>query len=643
MTQKTLTQKRKLMSLSGLAIMAVLFVAIIILSNNLFRGARLDLTESGFYSLSDGTKAVLDKIDEPINLYFFFSQDSSRENPFLRDYAARVREFVEEFVAQSNGKLRLTVVDPVPFSEEEDRAAQFGLQAVPVNVQGSSVYLGLAGTNSVDDVMVIPFFRPDKETFLEYDLARLVFSLANPKKPIIGVISSLPITAGFDPATRRTLPAWTIIEQIGQLFDVRTLAPSIDTVDEDIDVLMIVHAKNLSDGARFAIDQYVLGGGRALVFVDPYSEADQPRQDPTNPMVAIGAPRDSDLPDLLRAWGVGYDKQLLVGDAELALSINVSPTQPPIRHLAILSFIGDTINRDEIITADLERVIAGTAGFLTKAREDDALQFVPLLTSSTRAAPINADRFMFLPDPMVLFDGFQPTGEKYVIAARVQGPAKTAFPDGPPDQNDEEDEDDDDEDEEKGDYLTESDGDINVVIFADSDLLADRFWVQTQNFLGRRLSSAFASNGDLIVNSLDVMAGSEDLIGVRSRASYSRPFLRVEEMQRQADAQFRTTEQGLQQELREMERRLTELQSQREDAGSLILTDEQRMELERFQEERIRIRKELRQVRHDLNQDIDRLGAWLKFINIALVPILLSLMALAAFFIRTRRKEGLAT
>ena len=643
MTEKTLTQKRKLKSLSGLGIMAVLFIAVIILSNNLFRGARLDLTDNGLYSLSDGTQAVLDKIDEPINLYFFFSQEASRENPFLRDYAARVREFVEEFVARSDGKLQLTVIDPVPFSEEEDRAAEFGLQAVPINVQGDSIYLGLAGTNSVDDVMVMPFFQPDKETFLEYDLARLVYSLANPKKPVIGVISGLPIMASFDPATRRPVPAWTIIEQIQQLFDVRALGPAIDSVEDDVDLLMVVHPKNVSDAARFAIDQFVLGGGRALVFVDPYAEMDQPMQDPSNPMAAVGAPRDSDLPELLQAWGVGYDKQLLVGDAELALSINVSPTQPPIRHLAILSFIGDYFNRDEIITADLERVIAGTAGFLTKSREDDALQFVPLLTSSSQSAPINADRFMFLPDPSVLFDGFTPTGEQYVIAARVQGPATTAFPEGPPGgppgQNDDE-----GDGEDESDYLTESDGDINVVVFADTDLLADRFWVQTQNFLGRRLSTAFASNGDLVVNSLDVMAGSDDLIGVRSRASYSRPFLRVDELRRAADADFRATEQRLQQELREMERRLTELQSQREDAGSLVLTDEQRAELQRFQEERIRIRKELRQVRHNLNRDIDRLGARLKFVNIALVPILLSILALAAFAIRVRRnKAGLAT
>ncbi|TFG63941.1 MAG: ABC transporter [Gemmatimonadales bacterium] len=641
MTEKTLAQKRKLMSLSGLGIMAVLFVAVIILSNNLFRSARLDLTESGLYSLSDGTKAVLEKIDEPINLYFFFSQEASRENPFLRDYATRVREFIEEFVAQSDGKLQLTVVDPVPFSEEEDRAAEFGLQAVPINVQGDSIYLGLAGTNSVDDVMAMPFFQPDKETFLEYDLARLVFSLAHPKKPIIGVISGLPIMSSFDPMTGRPIPGWTIIEQIQQLFDVSNLGIAIDSVDDDVDLLMVVHPKNLSDTTRFAIDQFVLGGGRALVFVDPFSEADQPRQDPSNPMAAVGTPRDSDLPDLLQAWGVGYDKQFIVGDAELALSINVSPNQPPIRHLAIPSFTGDYMNRDEIISADLERVIVGTAGFLTKSREDDTLQFVPLLTSSIQSAPINADRFMFMPDPSVLFDGFVPTGEQYVVAARVRGPATTAFPDGPPGQNDEEG---DEEDQRESEYLTESVGDINVVVFADADLLADRFWVQTQNFLGRRLSTAFASNGDLVVNSLDVMAGSEDLIGVRSRASYSRPFLRVEELQRTADAQFRTTEQGLQQELREMERRLTELQAQREDAGSLVLTEEQRVELQRFQDERIRIRKELRLVRHDLNQDIDRLGTRLKFVNIALVPILLSVLALAALFIRVRRnREGLAT
>ncbi|MCB1804694.1 MAG: GldG family protein, partial [Candidatus Competibacteraceae bacterium] len=326
---------RTTLTTGSLLVLAVLFVALIILSNMFLRGARLDLTENHLYTLSEGTRNILGDIDEPINLYFFYSERASRDIPVLRTYATRVRELLDEFVQVSKGQLNLHVIDPLPFSEDEDRAAQFGLQSIPVGANNETVYFGLAGTNSTDGLSVVPFFQPDKEAFLEYDLTKLIYNLANPEKPVLALISSLPMTGGFDPMTRQPGQPWVIYEQLQQLFDVRVLGGDIDQIDDDVRVLMVVHPKNLSDKTRYAIDQYVLGGGHAMFFVDPQAELETPLN-PNDPS-AMFAEKSSDLPELFKAWGIEYNKDQIIGDSGYALSVSVSADKPPVRHLGILS------------------------------------------------------------------------------------------------------------------------------------------------------------------------------------------------------------------------------------------------------------------------------------------------------------------
>jgi ABC-type uncharacterized transport system involved in gliding motility, auxiliary component len=626
------SRKKRTLTTTSLVILAVLFIALTTLTNTLLRGQRIDLTQNKLYTISSGTKNILNSIEEPINLYFFFSDRATEDIPYLRTYATRVRELLEEFKLNAQGKLRLNIIDPLPFSEEEDRASQFGLKAVPAGPGGGNVYLGLAGTNAVDSVEVISFFQPDEEPFLEYELSKLIYTLAHPKKPVIGLISSLPMTLGFDPLTQRMREPWIIARQMEQLFEVRALTPPLDRIEDDIDVLMLVHPKDLNDKTLYAIDQFVLGGGKAIVFVDPYSEATPPLKDPHTETAALFASRGSELPELLKAWGVEMDSRAIVGDHRYALAVAMHPAQAPVRHLGILSVNPSGFAREDVITSALSTVNVAYTGFL-KRRDGAATTLLPLLESSDEAMPIPTDKIHFLPNPATLHQDFKATGARYPIAARVQGKAQSAFPQVPGENA---------EQKSASSHLSESAEPINVIVVADTDLLTDHLWVRVQDFFGQPIASAFANNGDFVINALDNLTGSSDLINIRGRATSTRPFLKVEALQREAEQRFRATEFELQQQLQETERKLNELQRARdEDDNSLILSPEQRAELSRFQEQKLTIRKKLRQVRRDLDSEIEQLGTTLKLINIGLMPLLISLAALAmvAMRIRTQRSN----
>ncbi len=532
---------------------------------------------------------------------------------------------LEEFEEQSGGKLKLQRVDPVPFSPEEDQAAQYGLQGVPVGTAGDTLYFGLVGTNSIDGLELMPFLQPDKEKFLEYDLAKIVFSLSHPQHKKVGLISDLDMKPGFDPATQNAREAWVIHQQFSSLFELQDLSPDTEVLPDDLEMLVLVHPKNLSDNMLYQIDQFVLGGGRVLAFMDPVAESDL-GGDPNDPMARMNAGGSSTLGPLLQAWGVSFDSNRVIGDFAYALQVSVGQGQPPVRHLGILSVNPDGINNSDVATADLTTVNFSSTGWLAPL-ETATSRFESLLQSSQNAAPIDAARLRFLSNPQDLTRDFQPTGDQYTLVARITGTAGTAFeqpPEGMPLIG----------------HLTEStEAGINVVLFADTDVLTDRLWVQKQNFLGRTIANSFADNGTLVVNIADQLLGSSDLIGIRTRASTTRPFDRVEALKLSAEARFRDTEERLQGELEETERTLTEMQSLRQDGELTVLTSEQEDEVQRFVDRKLQIRSELRQVQHDLSRDIEILGMRLKFINIVLVPVLIVIVALVFGQIRRRRRE----
>jgi len=615
---------RKALSGTALLILAVLFVAVTLLVNVAFRGARVDLTQNHLYTLSDGTKKIIGSIDEPINLYLYFSDKGTQDLPQLRTYYTRVREMLEEMASRSGGKIKLDLIDPLPFSEDEDRASSLGLQSVPVGSAGEKIFFGLAGSNSTNGQSSIPFFQPDKESFLEYDIAKLIHELSIAKKPAVGLLSSLPIAAGLDPATRQMREPWAVDQQWTQLFEMRPLnAANLKAVDKDIDVLVVVHPKELPDDAQYAIDQFVLRGGHLLVFVDPNAELDDSGQDPQNPMAGMMADKSSDLPKLFKAWGIEYDPKKVVLDRTRALPISLGEGQAPVRHPAILGFTSDDLNHDEVTTANLETINVSTAGYFELAKDVKDEKLTPLIQTTGDAMTVPVDRVKMLPDPSALYTDYKPTGEHLIVAARLSGKFKTAFPD----RNGEG-------------ALKEAKDEGQIVLVADTDILSDRLWVQIRPFFGQKLMNAFANNGDFAVNALDNMAGSSDLISVRGRATSQRPFTTVDALKRNADERFRAKEQELQKELSDTERKLTELQSAKSKDQAQILSPEQKSELDNFLKRKLEIRKELRQVRRQLDAEIESLGTKLKIINIVLMPVLVTLAALAFAWWRNQRRRA---
>jgi ABC-type uncharacterized transport system involved in gliding motility auxiliary subunit len=609
-----------------LLLLALLFVGATVISNLVLRGARLDLTANSEYTLSDGSKEILASIDEPINLYFYFSDESSRDLAPIRTYAQRVRELLEEMAGRTGGKIKLSVIDPQPFSEEEDEATSQGLQSVPVGSTGNKLFFGLAGTNSINGKAVIPFFQPDKEVFLEYDVAKLIQTLLQPDKPVIGLISSLPIGGGFDPTTQKMSDPWAVTQQLNELFEVRPLGLEVKTIDPAVKVLMVVHPKALDDDTLYAIDQFVLGGGRLLLFVDPLANADTSGNDPNNPSAAMFADKSSNLGKLLDAWGVSYKSDEVIVDRALGLQVQISQTEPPVTHPLILGLRAAQMNPKDLISAKLDLINVDSAGHF-RLKEGATSILEPLLQSSSEASAISTERTRYLPDPRELLKDFTPSGENYIIAARLSGKFDSAFPDRASQPG----------------HIAQAAEPVQAVLVADTDILSNRLWVQVQNFFGQSLISPFADNGDLVVNSADNLSGSSALISIRGRNSSTRPFNVVEDMRRSADERFRATEQQLQEQLSETERKLTELQAGKSSENAMIMSPEQQAEVQRFQAEKLRIRKELRDVRRSLDKDIQNLGSRTKFINIALVPILVVILALLYWNLRRGRRRAAAT
>ncbi|MBW4051599.1 MAG: ABC transporter [Proteobacteria bacterium] len=614
--------KRSTLGWGAVLALALTFIGLTIVFNDSLAGWQLDLTQNRLYTISHGTDRILKSIKEPIDLYFFYSAKAAESLPQIQPYGQRVRDFLQELAQRSDGKIHLHIIDPKPFSVEEDRASELGVTGTALNAAGSKFYFGLAGTNSTNGQQAIPFFDPSKQRFLEYDVAKLIYQLAHPKKPVVAWLSTLPMTGGYNPQSGQMRQPWVVYRQAEQLYHIQTLQPNATAIGPNVRVLVLVDPKNLSPATQFAVDQYALRGGHILAFVDPDAEADQSG----NPMQSIGADRASHIGNLLRAWGVDFNPNEVIADRGHALTVAMREGEPPVEDAGILGLGKSSLTQSDVITAGLSNVNVETVGSLTPVK-GAKIKFEPLMRSSADAEPMPSKRFQMLLDPATLLTGFKPTGKRYTLGARVTGIVRTAFPDGPP----------------KGVTLPAGQRDLkasikplHLVIFADSDLLSNYLWVRQMELFGQPVAQAWASNGDLVMNALDNLAGSSDLISVRGRAGFSRPFLRVEALQRKANARFHAQEQQLQQQLQRTEQQLTLLQSKRNDKSAMILSPAQQQEIEHFEAEKLRIRKRLRAVQAGLVSAIDRLGTELKVINIIVMP---ALFALAALLIAAARRH----
>ena len=635
--------------------LAILFLVLITLSNILFKHTRLDLTENKIYTLSESTRNIVSAVDQPLNLYLFFTQESSSHNPYYRKYYQRVREILEEYKLYAGNKLRLHFIDPKPFSEDEDRASGFGIQRIPLEDSGDVLYFGLAGSNAVGDVEKIPFLDPRREVFLEYDIDKLLYTLMNPEKPIIGLMSTLPMYPVAGLGARSQKEPWVIIEQIEQLFEVQLVFTDSEQIDEKIDVLMVVHPKNLEDKTLYAIDQYVMKGGNAVFFVDPYAEVEDIPLPDDMPMQDLTI-KSSSLNTLFKKWGFEVAERTVVTDFNHGLQISV-PGQSPQRNILYLGLNKNSIDRDDVVTSALEQINFAMASHI-QVTDKDKIEMTPLMHTSKESSLLPLNILRFMSDPSELEKGFRASEEEYPIVARIKGEVDSAF-DGPPKEEDEseegteeddlnnEDETAKEEKERKTDesdlppHIAKSDGPVNLLVVADVDILSDRLWVVVQNFFGQRLYQPIANNRDFIINAIDNMTGGKDLIGIRSRASFNRPFTKVTEIEQEAVVKYREVEQELESKLRETEAKLQELQAQRTDnkKGRNILSAEQMQEYQKFQRQRLQTRKQLREVKYNLAKDIDQLGRDLKIINIGAVPAIITVLALIFSFVKRRRQR----
>jgi len=625
---------QKMLTTTGLLIAIILFLAINIVSDVAFKSARLDLTENQLYTLSEGSKNILKALEEPITLRFFLSQKVATRLPGISSYTVRVRELLEEYQRTAGDKLKLKLIDPEPFSEEEDQAEGYGLQGIPVDDSNTTFYFGLAGTNSTDDEEVIPFFSPNRTEFLEYDLTKLIHQLDKPKQKVVGIMSTLPVQGNTaSPFQQNAAKPWMIVDHIRQLFEVRTVETNVEKIPDKIDMLMLIHPKDFSEATLYALDQFVLNGGRVIVFADPYSEVYEPPSDPKNPFAAMQAPRNSELSKLFDAWGLEIVPNKVVGDLRVAQKVQVRKgSRAVVVNYPVWIDLDNEqyFNTEDIVSAKLDNIVFATAGAIVE-KGDVETEIIPLIQTGSKAMQIETSKLGFFGDPEDLVRNFKPEGQ-FTLAARVTGKVKTAFPEGKPTAE---------ETDQKTEHLTESAEPINIIIVADTDLLEDKFWVRVQNFIGQRIALPHAANATFVSNALDNLSGSNDLISVRNRGNFAKPFTKVEDIQREAEQQYRAKEKQLQTRLQETDQKIRELQTQKKDGNEFMLNVEQQQEIARFREEKIHIRKELRDVQHELHKNIASLETQMKFINIGLMPLLIGIGGITLGILSRRRRKGL--
>ena len=628
------------------SIVGILAAAAIAIGVNMFADARLssiriDATQGQMYTLSRGTKQVLANLKEPITLRFFYSRRLGATIPVYGTYADHIREMLREYASVSNGKVHVEFYDPEPFSDTEDRAVAYGLQGVPVDNGGNQVYFGLAGSNLEDDERTIPFFQAERERFLEFDLTKLVYELSNPKRTVVGVMSSLPLdgdprammmSQGRGPGGQPYASS-LLLRQTNQI---KTIPLDAQTIDPEIQVLLVASARELSEPTLYAIDQFVMRGGKLMAMVDPWSEAMAATPSPT------GMPptdTSSDLKKLFDAWGVAFDSAQVTGDLTGAWRVRAGgdDRMQAVNYVAWFN-IRDGINKDDPATADLTQVTVASPGSISKAA-GATIEFTPLLTTSARSGSVPRDK-LSMPEPAKILANFKPEGGPRVIAARVRGQLKSAFA-GPPDLP---------ADKKRPDnfpaHVAQTKEPANMVVVADSDILADRYWVRVADFFGQSTATPFADNGPFVANLIGTLAGGDSLIGLRSRGDTNRPFERVAAIQSNAEAKYRQTEQALKTHLEEVEKTLRGLRTGGGAEGGkaeAVITPEQRAAIDAARKDIVDTRKKLRDVQLELNREISSLDTTLRVVNIAVVPAALTVLAVVLAMVqRTRRARARA-
>lgn len=603
-------------AVAGVGLILVLFFSLNALVGDMGQAIKWDLTEDAVYTLRESTHAVLRSLDEPVSIRLFYSSALDERAPALALYHDRVRTVLEQYTDLGNGKIRLEYFDPEPFSETEDRAVSSGIQNWPLSDAGDQAYFGLMASNSTDDWDAIPFLNPEREGFLEYDLTRMIYNLANPDRPVVGVMSSVPLLGA-----RRNNRPLVVMETIDEFFEVRHIALDGTDIPEDVDVLMIVHPRAVPDDMMYAIDQFILGGGRALVFVDSHAEMDVMYAD--RPGAVAGR---SEFDALLAAWGVKLAEGRVAGDIDNAQRVGYQEDGQSLSvdYVGWLSLSSGNFDTHDVVMAELDSLNLATAGILDPVGESSATAR-PLIVTGPRSMRLDINDLGMTPDVAKLFREFAPSGKTEMLAARIGGEAGTIFGDrgGPL-------------------HLDRSVSPLNLIVVADVDILDDRFWINRRDVLGQEIRIPLANNGDFLLNALENLSGSPALISLRGRGVTSRPFERVEAIRLEAERAYRAKEQELRTGLREAEQQFNDLISRRGADSDVILSKQDEKLIEDLRARMLEIRAELRVVRHRLGRDIDALESRLKFVNIAVMPLVLVTGLAVLMIVHHRRRVSVS-
>ncbi|MBQ3096618.1 MAG: Gldg family protein [Kiritimatiellae bacterium] len=599
----------------GLVLLAaVLGAANLILAS---MSLRIDLTAEGLYTLSKGSKAVLGKLDENVTLKFYFSSSSAETPMAVKTYANQVQSLLKEYELAGNGNIVLEAYDPKPDSDAEEWAQRYGIEPQNMTPFGQPVYFGLVAVCG-DREETLARFSQRTESTLEYDVTRLVTRVAWPERPVLGLMTSLQGVMGQQPNQmmmmqgQRPQPGWAAFTELSKDYEVREISPTAESIDSDVKALVVLHAKDLSEKTLFAIDQFVIKGGRLIACVDPFSVMDMlSSRQQQNPMMMQMGGQDgpSTLGKLFDAWGVSFDTSKLVADLAAATKLGAGNGRAE-ENPAFLSLTSGNMDDGDIVVSCLTQVMLPFSGALSFAKTD-GLEFEPLMTTSSDSACM-IDRMGAQFGMGAMMKDLRPDGVKRTLAARLSGTFKTAFPKGP------------DWKEGSTNAIPEvvASGKGAVVIFADSDFLADNFCVQTMNTIFGPIAQPINDNLVLFSNIIEQYAGREELIGVRSRGPSNRPFVKVNELEAKAMAKWQRKQSELEAALQETQQRLSALQKQKSGNDRMILSREQQEEIAQFRKVQADTRRQLKNVRKELTADIDSLGLMLKVLNILAIPAL---------------------
>ncbi len=559
----------------------------------------VDFTSTKTFTLSSGTKRVIDEIEEPIKINFVYSRDLSKNIPIIQNYANQVQGLLNRYSDLASGKIELNFIEPEPYSDDEDYVNRYGVQGFPIDQEGSKVYFGLIASNTTDDIETVPFFDPSKAGTLEKQLTDIVYKLNRSKKPMIGFLSWVDTTPPMMPNNQLGQGEYTILEELSYFYDFEFLDTDVESF-EGIDLLIVYHPTDISDKTEYAVEQFILNGGKSVIFVDPFFE----KNDHSN--------KSSNLENVLKTLNINYNSNVILDGAQATRlqtqqNITENTSLQTMLKLNWPEVRGQFINQAEEIGDGLSLIRLVSPGGLAPLNDESEISYTPIMSSSevTMDLPMKE-----VHDPIKLINNFQPTGISYDFGVKLNGIAKSNFNDF----------------EFKNDnHLETSSKNINVVVFSDADFIRNAFWARIQKFLDTNVIEATSDNGSLVTNVFDSMTGYDEFIDLRNKEAPFRPFVVVQKLQAEAEQMYLGQEQQLQAQLDNTLNQIQNLSGGR-DVESVNLSDKQLMELANFQLQVENTRKQLREVRRNLSKDIDRLANQINILNTFLIPVLLILL-----------------